>query len=496
MRKKEAPLSIMALMTVLLGSCGGEGAAPAPSTNTANAAPAPAPPVVAPFIELKFSYEAHRLATSEVIPPFTYAGEQFPGGIADIIPGANISLDFEGDGFPEVIIPLTKAYGSPTFRAVPYVLLSNSNGRLRYDAAANLQIPSVLGARRSASLSLAGSPGAFFVQHNVSGMYNDPTAHGTAVLLAKRAGAIGSIANALPRLTTRDELPDNATDAHSMAVGDINGDGLDDIIIGNWTPFSGFPPATLLQQAGGTFSARNDPFLERLLTVPRVNSSPNGNQDANLLLDLHLADVNGDGLADLIAGFGHGSTPSLLFINQNGAFDFDRRIELPPSIYGIDNSLHLETRSVDIDNDGDLDLIIIHSRYEPYYAGNYIQILRNDGSQFTDITEQSLSQNQTDIFSDFLNWSDNIFIRDIDGDGFQDIIYNMIGGRLNIFFNKGNGRFERLETKLPDDEDGRLLAVDDFNADGKLNFLYYQYGGSETEKLYKINVYDFSFKKP
>jgi hypothetical protein len=496
MRKKEATLSFMALMTVLLGSCGGEGTAPAPSNNTVNAASAPPPPVVAPFIELEFSYEAHRLATRDVIAPYTYAGERFPGGVADIFPQASISLDFEGDRFPEVVIPLTKAYGTPTPRTLPYLLLSNSDGRLRYDAALNAQLPSVFSARRSASLSLAGNPAAFFVQHNVSGMYNDPTAHGTAVLLAKQAGAIGSIANALPRLTTRDELPDNATDAHSMAVGDINGDGLDDVIIGNWTPFSGFPPVTLLQQAGGTFSARNDPLLERLLTVPRVNSSPNGNQDANLLIDLHLADVNGDGLADLIAGFGHGSTPSLLFINQNGTFDFDRRVELPPSVYGIDNSLHLKTLSFDIDNDGDLDLVIIHSRYEPYYAGSYIQLLRNDDSQFTDITDQSLNQIQSDIFSDFLNWSDDTFIRDVDGDGFQDILFSHGDGRLILYFNQGNGRFDRLETRLPNNEWGRLQAVNDLNADGKLNFVYYQGGGSEVEKIYIINVYDFSFKKP
>lgn len=489
-------IPLMGLIAMLLYGCGGEGSQAAPSAAAANAAPAAAPALVAPFIELKFSYEAHRLATSEVIPPYTYAGEQFPGGVADIFPQASISLDFEGDRFPEVVIPLTKAYGTPTPRALPFALLSNADGRLRYDAALNAQLPLVFSARRAATLSLAGSQAAFFVQHNVSGMYGDSKAHGTAVLLAKRGGAIGAITNAIPRLTTREELPDNGTDAHSMAVGDINGDGLDDIIIGNWTPFSGFPPVILLQQADGSFTARNDAFLERLLSVPRVNSSPNGNQDGNLLIDLHLADVNGDGLADLIVGFGHGSTPSLLFINQSGTFDFGRRIELPPSVYGIDNSLHLKTLSVDIDNDGDLDLVLIHSRYQPYYAGNYIQILRNDGSRFIDTTEQSLNQIQSDIFSDFLNWSDNIFIRDIDGDGFQDIIYNMIGGRLNIFFNTGNGRFERLETKLPDDEDGRLLVVDDFNADGKLNFLYYQYGGSETEKLYKMNVYDFSFKKP
>jgi hypothetical protein len=188
-------------------------------------------------------------------------------------------------------------------------------------------------------------------------------------------------------------LPDNGVDAHAMAAGDVNGDGLGDILIGNWFG-GGFPPLMLLQQPDGRFTAANDPLLERLLSVPMVNPKSVGNDGFNLLLDLHLVDVNGDRFADLIAGFGHGSTPSLLFINKNGRFNFDERIALPPSIYGIDTNLHLETKSADLDNDGDLDLLIQHSRYVPYYGGNYLQLLRNDQGTFTDITSLALPQDE------------------------------------------------------------------------------------------------------
>jgi hypothetical protein len=366
---------------------------------------------------------------------------------------------------------------------------------LRYDANLNGQLPAVFGARRAASLFVAGNPAAFFVAHNVSGIYSDPKAHGTAVLLAQRSGVIGSVTNAIPRLTTKEGLPDNGVDAHAMAAGDINGDGLDDILIGNWFG-GGFPPVILLQQPDGRFAATNDPFLERLLSVPMVNAKSDANEGFNLLLDLHLVDVNGDRFADLIAGFGHGSTPSLLFINKNGRFNFDERIALPPSVYGIDTNLHMETKSADLDNDGDLDLLIQHSRYVPYYGGNYLQLLRNDQGTFTDITSLALTQDETDIKAERLNWSPDFFMRDLDGDRLLDIIYGLSNGRLLVFFNLGAGRFTRLTTNLPKGEWGRLLAVGDFNADGKQELTYYQGGGSPNEKVYIINVYDLDFKKP
>ncbi|WP_341902954.1 hypothetical protein [Sandarakinorhabdus limnophila] len=51
-------------------------------------------------------------------------------------------------------------------------------------------------------------------------------------------------------------------------------------------------------------------------------------------------------------------------------------------------------------------------------------------------------------------------------------------------------------TTLPRRENGVLLTVADFDADRKQDLLYYQYGGSETETLYFMNVYRLDFKKP
>jgi hypothetical protein len=95
-----------------------------------------------------------------------------------------------------------------------------------------------------------------------------------------------------------------------------------------------------------------------------------------------------------------------------------------------------------------------------------------------------------------LNWSPDVFIRDLDGDRLVDIVYGLSNGRLLVFFNQGGGRFTRLSTTLPRNEMGRLLEVGDFDVDGKKELVYYQYGGSATEKTYIINVYRIDFKKP
>ena len=136
------------LPVFLLYGCGGE----QPHTNlvqipTLSPTPIPTPsPAATPFVALKFAYEAHRLSNRDVVPEYTYAGVVYSGGLAAIFAQGSISVDFQRDNYPEVVVPLNKAYGTPAYAAMPYLLLSNANGRLMYDAAHNAAMPSVFGA--------------------------------------------------------------------------------------------------------------------------------------------------------------------------------------------------------------------------------------------------------------------------------------------------------------------------------------------------------------
>ena len=486
----------------LLSSCGGGGSTSSsapivtiPTGTTPPTAPTTPTPVTYTSATLSKSYQIHTASSSDVVPEYVYAGVTNPRGIADIFPQGSISIDFQKDRFPELIIPLNKAYGTPAFARLPYIYLSNDNGRLEFRQAVNDQFPSVFGARRSAFLTVNGTPAAFFVAHNVSGSYNDPTAYGTAVLAVGGATGARVRADLIPRISTQSNLAANGTDAHAMATGDINGDGKQDILLANWGAFGGnFTPLFMVQNNEGSFTVERNDFLNQLNSVPLLNPDKVPNGQNNLWLDVHLADLNGDKYDDIVAGFGHGSSYSYVFWNNKGNFSFNDKTPLPATVYGTENSLHMETRTTDIDNDGDLDLIISHSRFSPFYGGDYLQIIRNDAGKFVDMTSTAIRQDNSDIYAGFLQWSPVLYIKDVNKDGKDDIIFARQGGTLRIYINENGSSFRNFNVSLPPSEGpGKLIGFDDFDCDGNFEAVYWQYGGTADRKDYYVNLYKLIF---
>jgi hypothetical protein len=466
-----------------------------PTGTTPPTAPTTPTPVTYTSATLSKSYQIHTASSSDVVPEYVYAGVTNPRGIADIFPQGSISIDFQKDRFPELIIPLNKAYGTPAFARLPYIYLSNDNGRLEFRQAVNDQFPSVFGARRSAFLTVNGTPAAFFVAHNVSGSYNDPTAYGTAVLALGGATGARVRADLIPRISTQSNLAANGTDAHAMATGDINGDGKQDILLANWGAFGGnFTPLFMVQNNEGSFTVERNDFLNQLNSVPLLNPDKVPNGQNNLWLDVHLADLNGDKYDDIVAGFGHGSSYSYVFWNNKGNFSFNDKTPLPATVYGTENSLHMETRTTDIDNDGDLDLIISHSRFSPFYGGDYLQIIRNDAGKFVDMTSTAIRQDNSDIYAGFLQWSPVLYIKDVNKDGKDDIVFARQGGTLRIYINENGSSFRNFNVSLPPSEGhGKLIGFDDFDGDGNFEAVYWQYGGTADRKDYYVNLYKLIF---
>jgi len=170
----------------------------------------------------------------------------------------------------------------------------------------------------------------------------------------------------LPHMVSRQGPP--------LAVGDVTGNGLDDVYIGG---AAGFPGTLFLQQEDGSFaeSSEGQPWL-----------ADRDHEDWGALF----FDANGDGQLDLyVASGGYHFSPvsdllqDRLYINQGGGRFVKDAGSLPQMLTA--------TASVvagDFTGDGKLDLFVggrLLPRNYPYPTRSYL--LRNDGGSFTDVTD-------------------------------------------------------------------------------------------------------------
>src|SRR5438093_7072641 len=160
-----------------------------------------------------------------------------------------------------------------------------------------------------------------------------------------------------------------------LAVGDVDGDGLDDLFIGGG---AGIPGRLFLQRKDGS-------FVESIEGQPWEADKAYGDWGALFF------DANGDGRMDLyVASGGYMLTPSSpllqdrLYINQGGG-RFAREAGALPKMLTSTATV----RAADFNGDGKPDLFVggrLTSRNYPYPARSYL--LRNDGDHFTDVTEE------------------------------------------------------------------------------------------------------------
>lgn len=143
--------------------------------------------------------------------------------------------------------------------------------------------------------------------------------------------------------------------------------------------------------------------------------------------------------------------------------------------------------AVDIDNDGDLD--VIYSAGENSGLG-FTRINNGDGTFTVKVSGQdNLIQ---------MGQSGNIHVGDIDGDGDLDIIFGGWGGNKSgrgIAINDGTGNFTLADSeKYPITTAGTLTSCGfaDFNLDGLLD--YYFFGNNKFNEIY-LQQADGSFKE-
>jgi len=147
-------------------------------------------------------------------------------------------------------------------------------------------------------------------------------------------------------------------------------------------------------------------------------------------------DIDADGYIDLLmAGHEHqGAETLVLWGNSSGKYYKDLSSTIPP-VVGF--NIVVDIDAIDIDNDGNRDLILNRVDSNNFYENYYLQILKNDGNgNFSDESENVILNNSG------MAWFTWIHIQDLNNDGISDI-YLEGDSRNNLkWFGNGNGSFD------------------------------------------------------
>jgi len=253
---------------------------------------------------------------------------------------------------------------------------------------------------------------------------------------------------------------------HGVSVGDVDGDGVDDVYVGQ--PF-GFPNRLFRARGDGTFQEITEEAGLGIL------------EDTQHSL---FADIDNDGDQDLVVGMSSGP---MLFVNEGagrfarspGAFRFQDGLKGAPMSMAI----------ADYDRDGFLDLYLsVYSFHygagegkagtpAPYYDavnGPPSVLFRNDGhGGFFEVTQEVKLDPGNDRFTFSAAWAD------YDHDGWPDLVATNDFGRKNLYRNLGlrDGKVTFEDVAGPagveDHAAGMSISWLDYDGDGLLDI----YGG-------------------
>jgi len=256
----------------------------------------------------------------------------------------------------------------------------------------------------------------------------------------------------------------------AVAVGDVNGDGSDDMMLSSSSRFQG--PILLTQQSNGKFSKK---------TLPIKTSDLMKEEDMGLLL----FDADGDGDNDLyiVRGSYQHDPGSTLYQDVLCENDGKGNFKVADKALPVETATGQNVKAADIDGDGDLDLFVggrVEAKAYPK-AGQSI-LLRNDSKpgqmKFTDITRQWIGDpTLPGMVSDAL-------FTDFDNDNKPDLLIASEWNALGFYKNTGKG-FQKLEpSKEINQAQGwwNSLAAADLDQDGDMDYVAGNFGMNQYFK--------------
>lgn len=281
-----------------------------------------------------------------------------------------------------------------------------------------------------------------------------------------------------------DHLP-ASSQGNGLAIGDVNGDGLPDIVVGSTGEQGYGPDANIIPARNLLFlnnSGRPGHFVNATEShLPRTNDQTEG---------VALADMDRDGNLDMVlASPAH---PNRLLLND-GAGQFSDASDR------LDLRVPVETRDVhvfDINGDGHNDIVFfnITSNNFGWDKDPQTRILVNDGNgRFRDETAERLPQHR------FSSWAGTVI--DFNGDGAPDLLVGAIQVpgfvplQLRAWQNDGNGKFTEVTLDVvPGITVGRSwnMGQGDLDGDGKPDVLVGGWGTQARLLLTDIKTYQAS----
>ena len=244
-------------------------------------------------------------------------------------------------------------------------------------------------------------------------------------------------------------LPQLSDFSHAATIGDIDGNGTNDIVVGNgYAGQNGILPYALLNDGAANFT------LSRTV-IPAQPGGPIDPNALNMFPGMTLTDLDGDGRSDLIVTADASESfnrlrETTIFWNDGGRFAQDNITKLPQTA-AFSAHIDVDAQPIDFNRDGLTDLLVFGTRGDPFYQGWFVQVLLNQGNRtFRDVTSTVMASSDASNGGPGQPWAMWARVLDFNGDGAPDFAMEYSGGALTqntplIWLNDGAGRFSTLK---------------------------------------------------
>lgn len=259
--------------------------------------------------------------------------------------------------------------------------------------------------------------------------------------------------------------------SHYLFLADLDADGDFDIVYANgggyYVPSTTAPLVAYLNDGSGHFTD--------------IGPSSFGGFHGRVR-QIAAGDVDDDGDLDLYAPDSYGLQPDAFFINDGGSpplFTDEGATRLPLS------SRSAGARFGDLDDDGDLDLVLTYWGTAPYLSPGTAKVYLNDGAGHFAEKPGAVPQDTYDIGTGPID----IDLFDADDDFDLDMVIASRDGDSLLFYNDGTGTYVDANHRFAEQQGPYVYGPDecDVDGDGDLDVWIDNGGPDLTEQLFINN---------